>query len=166
MIVVADSSPLVILSKTGYFDLIQKLCPNILVTPQVYTEVVAHGAELPGAAEVKGADWMKVTPLANLRNLLAAQSQFSLGAGELSTILLAEEVGAPLVLIDDLPARKLAQRRGLVVRGTVGILEELFARGEISNLRTAFLSLVRTNAYIELDLLNKRLAPLGLPPID
>ncbi len=41
----------------------------------------------------------------------------------MSTILLAKELGANLVLLDDYKARKLAKAEGLQILGSVGLLE-------------------------------------------
>ena len=45
-----------------------------------------------------------------------------LGAGEREAIALAGQLGARRLILDDLPARRLAARRGLPVTGTVGLL--------------------------------------------
>jgi predicted nucleic acid-binding protein len=63
----------------------------------------------------------------------AAQARFGLGLGELTTILLAKEIGATMVLIGEVCGRQLAQQEGLEVRGTPGILENLSRRREIDD---------------------------------
>jgi predicted nucleic acid-binding protein len=55
---VADSSPLVILTKLGCFDLLNQLFPRIYISPEVHYEVVIAGAGLPGASEVSKAEWI------------------------------------------------------------------------------------------------------------
>ena len=50
------------------------------------------------------------------------QSQHSLHLGECATIVLAEEVKAEQVILDDNAARREAVARGLPVIGTVGVL--------------------------------------------
>ena len=47
-----------------------------------------------------------------------------LDGGEQEAILLAQELHADLVLLDDREARKAAIRRALRVMGTVGVLEQ------------------------------------------
>jgi predicted nucleic acid-binding protein len=47
VIVVADSSPLIILAKLSVFALLPKLYPRISIATEVYTEVVVAGAGLP-----------------------------------------------------------------------------------------------------------------------
>jgi len=46
----------------------------------------------------------------------------------MSTILLAKELGANPVLLDDYRARKLAKAEGLEILGSVGLLETFYLR--------------------------------------
>jgi len=75
--------------------------------------------------------------------LLTAQEAYPLGLGEISTILLADEI--PL---DDYNAGKLARAEGFHVRGSFGLLEAFYTRGELTDLRT-----------------DLRLRSLNLPPL-
>jgi len=162
--VIADSSPLIILAKLGCFDLLNRLFPRVYISAEVQHEVVVAGAGLPGASEVAKAGWVEVKNLQNRAALVAAQQKHTLGIGELSTILLAKELEADVVLLDDKQARKLAKAEGLQVRGTVGLLETLYLRGHLADLRAAFRQLL-AHSYIDRELLNLRLQALQLPPL-
>jgi predicted nucleic acid-binding protein len=155
---------LVILAKLACFDLLNRLFPLLYVSTEVFPEVVVSGAGLPGASEVTGARWTEVKQLQNRADLLAAQQGHALGAGELSTILLAKELHVDGVLLDDYDARKLARAEGLQVQGTVGLLETFYLRGHLSDLRAVFGQLL-TRSYIDQRLLNLRLRALRLPPL-
>lgn len=117
MTAVADSSPLVILSKLECFELLNRLFPRVYISTEVHHEVVVAGAGLPGASEISRAHWIEVRGLVNAASLPADQRQYGLGAGEMSTILLAKELGAKPVLLDDHRARKLAKSQGLEIIG-------------------------------------------------
>jgi uncharacterized protein len=164
VIVVADSSPLVILAKLGCFDLLHRLFPRLTISTEVHHEVVVSGAGLPGASEVAKAEWIEVKQVQNQEALLAAQAKYALGAGELATIVLGKELRANAVLLDDYNARKLARTEGLPVLGSVGLLETFYLRGYLADLRTAFRQLL-AHSYIDPRLLDQRLKSLGLPPL-
>ena len=132
---------------------------------EVHSEVVLEGIGMPGASQVSSANWIEIKPLRRVAQLADDRLQFSLGLGELSTILLAHEIGAQIVLMDDLRGRGLAMKRGLLVRGTIGIVETLFRRGEIADLRSSFHDLLDVGAFIARDLLNRRLHLFGLDPL-
>jgi predicted nucleic acid-binding protein len=121
--VVSDSSPLIILAKLGRFDDLQLLFPHIHSSPELHHEVVVSGAGLPGAKEVSKAEWMAVNAVQNPTALYTAQRNYGLSPGEMSTIILAKELGGNLVLLDDYGARKLAKSEGLEILGSVGLLE-------------------------------------------
>ncbi len=163
MTAVADSSTLVILTKLGYFNLLNQLFPLLYISAEVHDEVVIAGAGLPGASEVSKAEWIEVKVLQNPAGLHSAQRKYGLGPGEMSTILLAKELNANPVLLDDYSARKLAKAEGLEILGTVGLLEAFYLRRYLTDLRSAFQQLLMHNVYIDRRLLDRRLRALGLP---
>jgi len=165
VIVVSDSSPLVILAKLGCMDLLSRLFPSVYISVEVHHEVVIAGAGLPGASEVSKAEWIEVKRLQNQAAQASAQRKYALGAGEMSTILLAKELAASSVLLDDYKARKLAMAEGLVILGSVGLLEVFYRQGYLSDLRVVFQQLLEHSVYIDQRLLNRRLNALGLPSL-
>jgi predicted nucleic acid-binding protein len=98
-------------------------------------------------------------------DLRAAQERIGLDLGELSALTLAKEIQADLILLDDLAARRIAQRDGLRVQGTVGILEACFARGHLRDLRHAYQELLHRGVYLDRVFLNARLAIHNLKPL-
>ena len=98
-------------------------------------------------------------------DITAAQERFGLGTGELSTLILAKEIGADLVILDDLGARKLAQRQGFRVQGSIAILEACFRKGYLSDLRGAYEQLLKRGVFLNRDLLNGSLQSFKLAPI-
>jgi predicted nucleic acid-binding protein len=166
VIVVADSSPLIVLAKIGCLDLVKIPYPRLYISEEVYAEVVVAGAGMPGAAQVAKAGWIEVKPLANPVALHEAEIKYRLGPGEVSTVLLAKEINAEIALLDDLRARRLALNEGVAVRGSVGILELLYRGGHLPDLRSAFLDLLAHSAYIDRPLLEERLRALSLPPLE
>jgi predicted nucleic acid-binding protein len=66
---------------------------------------------------------------------LLAVLKRELGDGESEVIALALETDAARIVLDDLDARRLADRLGLKLIGTLGILLAAKLRGEIPSLR-------------------------------
>ena len=58
-----------------------------------------------------------------------------LGKGEITAIFLAKELAADLTLMDERKGRSLALEEGLSVVGCIGLLEEMYRRGESKDLR-------------------------------
>ncbi len=122
------------------------------------------GAGLPGALEVDRADWIETRQVQNHAGLFEMRGRHGLGTGELSSIVLAKELRADIVLLDDYQARTLAKSENLVVRGTLGVLETSFQQGHLADLRGAFSQLLK-HSYIDPRLLDERLHLMGLPPL-
>jgi uncharacterized protein len=163
--VVSDSSPLVILTKLGCFDLLNRLFPHLYISAEVHDEVVIAGAGLPEHRRFRKQNGFEVKALQNAAGLYSAQRKYGLGPGEMSSILLAKELGANPVLLDDYRARKLAKAKGLKILGTVGLLEAFYLRRDLTDLRSAFQQLLTHNVYIDQRLLDRRLRALELPPL-
>jgi predicted nucleic acid-binding protein len=71
VIVVSDSSPLIALAKIDFFDLVQKLYGTLIISSEVYGEVVVSGARLPGAAETSMSPWIEVRQIQHTKDLAA-----------------------------------------------------------------------------------------------
>jgi uncharacterized protein len=128
VIVVSNSTPLITLAKVEYFDLLQKLFNEITISQEVWNEVVVRGAGLAGASETSQAGWIKVSSVANSALVKEWRDAYNLGAGEVSTIILARELTASLALIDERRARKLEATEEWFDRGAGKRLSEEIRR--------------------------------------
>ena len=165
MTVVSDSSPLITLARIGCLDLLPRLYGSVCIPAEVYQEVVIDGAGLPGAAEVSRSEWIEVKSVQNAVHLAAAVVELGLGRGELSAVVLAKELSAGLVLMDEWKARRYAHAQGLQVAGCVGILEDLYEQRHVSDLREAYQQLLRQGTRIDLRTLQESLAKFKLRPL-
>jgi predicted nucleic acid-binding protein len=86
----------------------------------VYDEVVIHGESEPGSREVAEAEWIHTFQVKD--HLAVDLLRESLEAGESEAIVLAQELEARYILLDDTLARRKARLIGLRVTGTLGIL--------------------------------------------
>jgi uncharacterized protein len=160
--VVSNASPLITLARLGHLDLLRKLYDAVYISTEVYNEVVIAGAGMPGAAAVSKADWIHVTPVGSIEDLAKTVLKIGLGAGEVSAVFLAKELGADLTLMDEWKGRRFAVEEGLAVVGCIGILEELYRRGEIKDLRENYQELLRQNIRVDLRTLQNSLKHFGL----
>lgn len=130
-VIIADSACLIGLSKINKLNILQQLFDEILIPPAVYHEVVVLGSGRKGAIEIKQAVWIKTI---NIKNQLAAQAfQLNLGKGESEAIVLASELEADFIILDDWRARQTAISLSLNVIGTAGILAKATQKGFITN---------------------------------
>lgn len=165
MIVVSNSTALITLAKVGYFDLLQKLFIEIIISEEVWNEVVVRGDGLAGSSETSQAGWIKVSSVANSVLIKEWRDAYNLGAGELSTILLARELTASVALIDERRARRLAAKEGVAVSGSIAVPESGYRKKYVSNLRATYQRLLAANIWIDKKKLNQSLASFGLSPL-
>ncbi|MCK9589713.1 MAG: DUF3368 domain-containing protein [Terrimicrobiaceae bacterium] len=131
MIVVSDASPLIALARVNRVDLLRSVFGRLIIPEAVWNEVALSGADKAGSGEFAKADWIQIRPVTDhaLVNLL----RHDLGAGEAEAIVLAKELNADFVLMDEQFGRSIARNLGLKVVGIVGVLIEARERGLISD---------------------------------
>ncbi len=120
MIVVSDTSPIINLAVIGHLDLLPKLYGTVVVPQAVYDEIVEAGAGQAGAITVAQANWIEVRQITN--QLLVVSLEGELDAGEAEAIVLAVELQATVLLIDERKGRVVANRLGVAPIGLLGVL--------------------------------------------
>ncbi len=133
MIVVVNSTPLIYLAAVGRFDLLQTLYGQIVIPTAVFDEVVIQGAGQWGAAETVAASWIDSRAVTSRAEVSALFGQLDLGESEV--IVLAQELVADLVIVDETAARRELAGRGIAFTGTVGVLIQARQRGLLPSLR-------------------------------
>ncbi len=162
MTVVSDASPLISLARIGLLERLQFVFEVVNISEEVYEEVVVAGVGLPGSTAVLKADWIEVLTVRDQRRLAAMMVERGLGAGESSAVLLATEIGAGIVLMDEWRGRRLAQDLSLTPIGCVGILEEFHRRSIGIDLVDAYKRLLEAKVRIDERILHDSLKRLGL----
>ncbi len=159
--VVSDTSPISYLTILGRQDLLHELFDKVAIPRAVARELAASGA--PAAARELVAsppEWLEV------RTATAAPGVGleALQPGELEAIVLAEEIRADMLLLDDRAARQVATRRGLTVTGLLGVLLEGANRGLV-DLPEAIQRLRQTKFRASPHLLQSVLSRLNPPQV-
>jgi predicted nucleic acid-binding protein len=148
-IVVADTSPLNYLIQCEAIELLPKLYHQILIPPAVLAEI-SH----PGAPNLVR-HWIQSRPAwLSIRAPIRLDTRIALGRGEVEAICLAEEIKANEILLDDRRARDIASGRGLLVSGTIGVLEAA-AKRDLVKLAETIQKLEQTNFRIDRSLLEE-----------
>ena len=150
-LVVADTGPLNYLVVIDAIELLPRLYDKVVIPSAVLAELTHPHA--PSAVKT----WASALP-AWVEVKTAAHDELDeiLDPGEAEAIILAEQLKADSVLLDEMEGRREALRRGLLVAGTIGVLEKAAERNLI-NLADAFSRLARTNFHIAPQLLQQAL---------
>jgi uncharacterized protein len=128
VIVVADTTPLNYLIQLQLTPLLEELYGEVYLPPAVVGEM--QHAKAPEVVRQWAADlprWITVASPGRTSD----PELLGLHPGECEAIALAMELKAGLLLADDQPARMAAERRGIRVAGTLGILRDAANAGRI-----------------------------------
>ena len=139
MKIVSNSTPLIALSRINELDLLHIIFGTIIVPGAVYDEVVSEGSGRPGVKEVASASWIIRKEVQN--RLAVSMLQVDLDRGEAEAVVLAKEMGADYLLLDEKKARRVARNSEIRIMGTVGVLGLAVKKGLISNLDDVFCKL-------------------------
>jgi predicted nucleic acid-binding protein len=144
--IVCDAGPLIALASVARLELLSSLFARVLVPESVLAEIVQSGAGRAGAIEISSASWLEVVPAPRERDPLLTAD---LGAGESAVLSTAVRLGAPLVLIDERRARRIAtQVYGLAVKGTAGILVDAKRSGLVPTIRPLLAEMVQRGYFL------------------
>jgi predicted nucleic acid-binding protein len=124
VIVVSDTSPLTALLTVGRAELLRDLFGEVVIPPAVRDELIRHHAALP--------DFLRVAAPHDRGEI--ERLGLSLGAGESEAIVLAKELHADYLLMDEYEGRRVAIRAGLRVTGVLGVLIRAKDKGLIASI--------------------------------
>lgn len=147
-VVVSDTSCLILLEKIEELNLLHKLYGQVTITPEIAEE---FDKNLPY--------WVKIKSPANkiYQQILEA----SLDKGEASAIALAIELRNSILVIDDLKGRKYAEKVGLTITGSLGIIVQTKKSGKISSVKPYLKKIKNTDFRISDELTNTVLIDSG-----
>lgn len=130
MIVVSDTSPVSNLIQIGKLDLLKQLYGNVFIPEGVYEELAFLDFQ---AETLKKENWIIVKQIKN--RALFDEIVKSVDSGEAQAIVVAMELNAEILLVDEQLGRKVAEGYGLKIRGVLGVLVEAKSKGLIENVR-------------------------------
>jgi hypothetical protein len=125
MMVVSDTSPITSLIQIGRIELLERVYHEILIPEAVRAELFRTHPILP--------EFISCRAIANANEVRRLLVEVDLGEAE--AIVLAKELHADQLLIDEAIGRRVAIREGVPVIGLLGVLLEGKGRGHIPSVR-------------------------------
>ncbi len=121
-IVISNTSCFIVLTKIGELGLLHKMYGEIITSPEVVAE---YSQPLP--------DWVKIKSPSDRFSQQILELQ--LDKGEASVIALAMETPKSTIILDDHKARIIAEKLGIKITGTIGIIIKAKLRGVIPSIK-------------------------------
>ena len=124
--IIVNSTPLIALAKANKLEILKGMYEHIIIPEAVYREVTEK--DDVAAQRIEAArEWIEVRKVDP--NLDRRMYRAKLHEGEVEVMLLAQEIGADAVVIDDGAARRTAEYLGLPLTGTLGVMIKAKQRG-------------------------------------
>ncbi len=158
MIVVSDTSAITNLHQIRHLFLLQRLFSNVVIPFEVYNELIAIESQkiLFDSEEYS---WIEVKKVSD--KSFVQQLEKILDRGESNAIVLAKELNANLLLIDEWKGRIVAMEHGLQVTGIIGVLLESKRQQHIQKLKPLLDELIGINFRISSTIYNQSLQQAG-----
>lgn len=148
--VVVNNTPLVGLWNLGRLDLLPALFESVIIPSGVQSEFLAT-QKGPRAEALRAAG----VEIRKISNHLLAKSFVGLDLGESEVLALGQELEASLLVIDDLKARRFAERLGFKVTGTIGLLLAAKRQGHVTAVGPLLAELLSTGLHISPELIRR-----------
>lgn len=129
--VVCNTTPLLSLLKIGHLHLLERLYIAIIVPEGVWLEIEA-GRKGHFYTDLSALPWVKIRAV---QHAASVNYLTDLDRGEAEVLVLAREIEADLVIIDERLGRKYAAHFNLPLTGTLGILLRAKQAGHISRVK-------------------------------
>lgn len=155
--VVSNTTPIISLLKLSRLDLLEKLYSQISIPNAVYQEIEA-GKNKKYYQDLSKIDWINIV---EIKDKQAVKYFIDLDIGEAEAIVLATEVNADLIILDEKLGRFHAKHAELKVTGTIGILIKAKKQGLIEKLSPLLKELTDKDVWISDNLKKEILKQVG-----
>lgn len=129
--VVSNTTPILSLLKIRHLHLLEALYTSIIIPQAVWQEVEA-GKNGPFYTDLSLLPWVDIQ---SVQNPASVQYLTDLDKGEAEVIVLAREIGADLLIIDEALGRQYAHHFDLTLTGTLGVLLRAKKEGHILQIK-------------------------------
>jgi predicted nucleic acid-binding protein len=160
VIVVADTTPLLYLSRIGRLGVVHAVRGEVIVPLTVWHELVVARPAARGVTDLLASAWIRMNDDVERAGIDVALA-VSLDRGEAAAIALAEMLHADTLLIDEKKGREVARRRGLRIQGTLGLLVVARRAGVLGSLREILEDLAGEGFHVSAPLVAAALREVG-----
>lgn len=153
--IVSNTTPIVCFLKIGRLDILENIFNEITISQAVYEELTAKPDETKEISILKESSLFKIKPVENKFAVSLLQKQVGLDLGESESIVLAQELKAIILLMDERKGRRVAVENGISISGTLGVLVKAKQMNLVKEIRPLLNELITKDIRIGNNLLKK-----------
>lgn len=132
MLVVSDTTPIISLRKMNQLALLHHLFGVVHIPFTVFKELTDNPKYQEEIIVLQASDYIQIDNVDDIEKVQSIR-QTGLDAGESEAIVLAKQLSADVLLMDEAKGRMVAAEHGLQIMGTIGILLQSFKNGFLSH---------------------------------
>jgi predicted nucleic acid-binding protein len=151
--VISNTTPIISFLKIDKLFLLEKLYQQVIIPSAVFEEI-ENGKDKPFYKDLTKYDWIKVQSIKNKPSL---KYIFDLDEGEAEVLILADEIKADLIIMDEIMGRRYAKQLDFKLTGTIGILLKAKAKGLVLSLKELTNELIDKGTWLSPSLIAKAL---------
>lgn len=149
--IVSNTTPIISLLKIEKLSILVDLYQKIIISEEVFNEIES-GKNKPYYTDLSKLNWIEIKSIKDKKSL----SYFlDLDKGEAETIILANEIEADLVIIDEKLGRFHAKHAHLKITGTLGVLLKAKKHGIIESVKPLLRKLKENGIWINDNLVER-----------
>lgn len=146
--IISDTSCFIVLTNIGELELLREVYGQIITTPEIAAE---FGETLP--------EWVEIAAVKDKYRQTILELQID--KGESSAIALALETPDSIVILDDYKARKIAERLGVTLTGTIGVIIKAKLGGIIPSIKPLLEKIKQTDFRLSAEIERQALKEAG-----
>ena len=150
---ISNTTPILSLLKIDKLDLLKELYGKVIVPLAVYQEI-EKGREKPYYQDLSVMDWVEVH---EIKNPDSRAYFIDVDDGEAEVLILAKEMNADLVIMDEIMGRRYAKQLKFNITGTIGVLLKAKEKGLIKSIRNLMAELIEKGTWLNPKLISKAL---------
>ncbi len=149
--IVSNTTPIITLLTISKLELLQQIYGEIIIPKGVYEEI-EQGKDKPFYTDLSKFEWIIIK---SIKDREPIKYLTDLDKGEAEVIVLANELQADLVIIDERLGREFAEYFNLKVTGTIGVLLKAKELGFIEEIKPLINQMIDRGIWINKKLIDR-----------
>ena len=149
--IICNTTPILSLLKINKLDLLKELYGKVIIPNAVYQEI-ENGKEKQYYQDLTLLSWIEI---AEIKNPESRAYFIDLDFGEAEVLILAKEMNADLVIMDEIMGRRFAKQLEFNLTGTIGILLKAKEKGLINSVSELLTELTGKGTWLNPKLISR-----------
>jgi len=149
--VITNTTPVLSLLKIDKLDILKELYGQIIIPNAVYQEI-EEGKYKEFYTDLKQIDWIIIK---SIKDKKSCEYFVDLDNGETEVLILAKEINADLIILDEIIGRRYCKVLKYNLTGTLGVLLRAKEKGIIKSVKSLLFELIEKGTWLNPKLINE-----------